>query len=435
MGVVIPPESIASATFGCRPADGLLDASEVRAADPASGKQSVYLGLDTRLSDITAERANEIKEKYPHFPVIYDQQAARREYLVRLPRWFEDWANQHLIADSRDTIMLSTIANMIVSSGSLSLLLFFMPSHKLGISVALFNAGMWVQRFILMMHYAEHKRLFVKSVGFLRYLMPWVMAPFYGIPVGMYRTHHIMMHHKENNMFQKDLSSTEPYQRDSALAFLRYLGSFYALLVTLPMWAFYKRNWSVMGEVCLGVGLWITMQVFLYQHGHGLYVFYQFQVPFLISSFALMFGNFSQHIFVDPYVANTPDLLSSYKYNCALTINVINHFDNQVAFNDGYHITHHVKPTCHWTEMPLEFLTNLERYAEHDAVVFDRSGFFDIGFNLIIRSKFDYDGAWKFLVDRFVHFTPEKRSDADVKAFLQERLKPIPERLVEKAPK
>merc|ERR1711957_530816 len=84
--------------------------------------------------------------------------------------------------------------------------------------------------------------------------------------------------------------------------------------------------------------------------------------------------------------------------------NVMNHFDNQVAFNDGYHITHHAKPYLHWTEMPFEFLTNLEKYAEHDPVVIDRTGFFDVGFNLIIRAKFDPDGAWKWLIERFELF-------------------------------
>eukprot|EP00927_Polykrikos_kofoidii_P014483 TRINITY_DN16347_c0_g1_i1.p1 TRINITY_DN16347_c0_g1~~TRINITY_DN16347_c0_g1_i1.p1 ORF type:complete len:454 (-),score=37.03 TRINITY_DN16347_c0_g1_i1:164-1468(-) len=422
-------------TFGCRPADHLLDASAVRSADPANGKESVYLGLDTRLPDISPERANEIKQKFPHFPVVHDQQALRREYVFRLPRWFEDWANVHLISDSRDTIMLSALANMIISTGLLSVLLFTFQSHKLGLVICLFNAGMWVQRFILMMHYAEHKPMFQPQVAFLRYIMPWIMAPFYGIPVGMYRTHHILMHHKENNIFKKDLSSTEPYQRDSFVGFLHYLAMYWALLVTLPFWAFRHRNLAVFAQVLVGCTVWIFVQVMLHQHGHGIYAFYQFQLPFCISSIALMFGNWSQHMFVAPLVATSKDLLSSYRFNCALTLNVINHFDNQVAFNDGYHITHHVKPACHWTEMPLSFLTNLESYAEHDPVVFDRCHFFDLGFNLLIRSKFDHDGAWKWLIDHFVHFTQEKRSDAEVKEFLQERLKPIPTRLTEKAPK
>jgi fatty acid desaturase len=256
--------------------------------------------------------------------------------------------------------------------------------------------------------------------------MTWIMAPFYGIPIGMYRTHHIVMHHKENNMFGQDLSSTEPYQRESIPHFLHYWLMYWALLVNLPGWALCKRRWTVLAEVSTGLGSWVLAQFILTRSGYGQYAFYQFQLPAFVASLALMFGNWSQHIFVHPSIANIKEGLHSYKYNCGLTINVMNHFDNQVAFNDGYHITHHIKPRCHWTELPTEFLSNIEQYVEHDPIIFDRAGFFDVGFNLVIRAKFDPEGAWKWLTDRFVHLTPEKRSDAEVRALLQERLKPIP---------
>lgn len=433
----LSPHPMVSETFGCRPAEHLLDPSAVRSADPASGKQSIYLGLDTTLPDITDERRKEIKEKFPHFPVVYDQQALRRECLVRLPRWIEDWANVHLISDARDTIMISTIANMVMSTGFLSTLLFLFPSHALGICVVLFNAGMWVQRFILMMHYAEHKPLFCqkKSGAFLKALMPWVMAPFYGIPIGMYRTHHIRMHHKENNMNARDLSSTEPYQRDSLLHWLHYYAMFWALLLTLPAWTLKYRSWSICLEVLAGEFLYVGGISALCYNGYGLYAFYQFILPAVVTSLALMFGNWSQHMFVCPSLSTSEALLNSYEYNAKLALNVINHFDNQVAFNDGYHITHHVKPVCHWTEMPYEFLMNLEKYAPHEPIMFDRSGFFDIGLNFLIRKQFDPDGAWKWAYEHFIHLTPEKRSFEEVKALLEERLKPCPERLIAKAPK
>jgi hypothetical protein len=233
------------------------------------------------------------------------------------------------------------------------------------------------------------------------------------------------MHHKENNLFGQDLSSTEPYQRDSIVHFLHYWLMYWGLIVTLPAWALCKGRMTVFFEVSFGLGSWLLLQVVLTCNGCGVYSFFQFFLPAVVASLALMFGNWSQHIFVHPLVAETsPD--HRYKYNCALTLNVMNHFDNQVAFNDGYHITHHIKPRCHWTELPLEFLNNLESYAEHDPIVFDRAGFFDIGFNLVLRAKFDPDGAWKWFFERFVHLTPERRSDAEVKALLLERLKPIP---------
>jgi fatty acid desaturase len=432
--MAISPQRMALETFGCRPAaKSLLDPSAVRSADPANGKQSVYLGLDTTLPDITEERRREIKEKFPHFPVIYDQQACRRECLVRLPRWTEDWANRHLISDARDTIMLSTISNMIMSTGFLSTMLFLYPSHLLGICVVLFNAGMWVQRFILMMHYAEHKPLFKPAS--MRLLMPWVMAPFYGIPIGMYKTHHIRMHHKENNMNARDLSSTEPYQRDSLLHWLHYYAMFWALLITLPIWTLRYRSLQIFAEVFAGELMYFGGITALYLNGYEMYVLYQFMVPFCVTSLALMFGNWSQHIFVCPSVSTSKAQTSSHEYNCKLALNVVNHFDNQVAFNDGYHITHHIHPACHWTEMPIKFLNELEKYAEHDPVMFDCSGFFDIGLNFLIRKQFDPDGAWKWAYEHFIHLTKEKRSFEEVKAFLEERLKPCPERTMKRAAK
>jgi fatty acid desaturase len=410
-------------------ADHLKDASVACMSDRAKGVKSAYLGLDTRLPDVSAERLREIKEKFPHFPDIVDQGAVRREYFIRLPRAVEDWANRNMICDPRDTIMLSTMVNMFVVTGTLSCLLFRFQSHKLGLFVLATNQFLWPQRFILMLHYAEHRPLFNQSFLLMRYIMPWLMAPFYGIPIGMYHTHHIAMHHKENNIFEKDLSSTEPYQRDSILHFLHYWLKFLCLGWDLPRFCIERRRWNLLFEVLAGLSCWLILQMSLWRNGNGIYCLYQFQLPFLISSLALMFGNWSQHIFVDGSVVSKPnENPTGYRYNSALSLNVINHFDNQFSFNDGYHVVHHVKPKCHWTEMPLEFMNNLEKYAEQNPIVIDRAGFFDIGFDLLIRQKFDPDGAWKWIIDRYVHFTPEKRSYEEVKALLQERLKPVPER-------
>ena len=70
--------------------------------------------------------------------------------------------------------------------------------------------------------------------------------------------------------------------------------------------------------------------------------------------FALMLGNFSQHIFVDP-----KDPASNY----GLATNHLKVPFNMVTFNDGYHITHHVNSHCHWSEMPLHFINNIDKCA------------------------------------------------------------------------
>jgi hypothetical protein len=50
---------------------------------------------------------------------------------------------------------------------------------------------------------------------------PYLLAPLFGVPPGVYRLHHVIMHHVEDNAAGWDLSSTEPFQRDSALSFVR----------------------------------------------------------------------------------------------------------------------------------------------------------------------------------------------------------------------
>lgn len=111
--------------------------------------------------------------------------------------------------------------------------------------------------------------------------------------------------------------------------------------------------------------------------------------------------------------------LKSFEYNCALTIQCMNHFDNQYSFNDGYHVTHHISSRCHWTEMPLHFLENLEEYAESKVLIFDGVGFFDVGLHVFF-------GWWDALYDNhYVHMTKEKRSREVVIAELKSFLKPI----------
>jgi len=58
---------------------------------------------------------------------------------------------------------------------------------------------------------------------------------------------------------------------------------------------------------------------------------------------ALMFGNWSQHMFVDP---------EKFEENTHLTYNCIGKGSlNDRVFNDGYHILHHENGKTHWTKL------------------------------------------------------------------------------------
>jgi hypothetical protein len=59
----------------------------------------------------------------------------------------------------------------------------------------------------------------------LNHYIPWVLGPFLGQAPETYFTHHIGMHHPENNL-EADVSSTMSFQRDNPWHFLRYLFRF-----------------------------------------------------------------------------------------------------------------------------------------------------------------------------------------------------------------
>lgn len=58
----------------------------------------------------------------------------------------------------------------------------------------------------------------------LNWIAPYLLAPLLGVPPGMYRLHHCIMHHGGNNRWQSDASSTERYQRDSLYHFFLCVG-------------------------------------------------------------------------------------------------------------------------------------------------------------------------------------------------------------------
>ena len=124
---------------------------------------------------------------------------------------------------------------------------------------------------------------------------------------------------------------------------------------------------------------------------------------------ALMLGNFSQHIFIDP---KNPES------NYGLATNHLRAPFNMVTFNDGYHITHHVNSHCHWTSMPHNFITHIDQYEEGGAICFEGINFLEVSF-AVWMGKLDY------LAKRIVQLRPDPLSEAQLVKMLYERLQPI----------
>lgn len=292
-----------------------------------------------------------------------------------------------VINDPRDLpfLHLSTQATLIVIPFAMYL---FWPGNfnwLLALVYLFVTLRLFLDRFILMLHNTSHRRLFKRKYSLLNRYIPWVLGPFFGETPDTYYAHHIGMHHPENNM-ENDLSSTLPYQRDSFWGFMHYfLRFFFGIIFELTSYFTRRKRYKLIrsmliGELtyyaCVGVLLWLNWRATLVV----------LVIPFIFARFMMMAGNWGQHAFVD---ANAPS-------NCYRnSITCINCLYNRRSFNDGYHISHHLKPNRHWTDHPIEFEENIAEYAKEDAIVFEGIDFFIVWFFLMRK---DYDSLAKHYV-------------------------------------
>jgi fatty acid desaturase len=260
--------------------------------------------------------------------------------------------------------------------------------------------------FGLMMHSISHRPLFKKKYKGFIYYITWFLCPFVGHTPETYFSHHIGMHHPEGNMPDDD-SSTMYYQRDSLRSFGRYVFDFiFTGLAGLISYLRSKRrhklaNRALSGEL-LFFAFCIGMCFINWQATVAVFIF-----TFFISRVIMMLGNWTQHAFIDPVEPDNP-----YKNS----INCLNIRYNHIAWNDGYHTSHHEKPMLHWTEHPHSFLSNVDKYAENRAVVFDGIAYPGI-FISLMRKRYDV------LAKHFVNLNGLYKSDEEVVEMLKQRTK------------
>jgi sterol desaturase/sphingolipid hydroxylase (fatty acid hydroxylase superfamily) len=270
-------------------------------------------------------------------------------------------------------------------------------------------AFVFLDRVTLMLHCTSHRTLFSRRVRWLNAYVPWILGPFYGQTPNTYFSHHVAMHHVEDNLLD-DLSSTMRYRRDSVFHWLCYFGRFLLFTgVLLPVYLYrngrYGLAWrSIVGEL----GFWMVVAGLALLHLEATLVV--FIVPVLVVRVLMMAGNWAQHAFVDP-----DDPANDYRNS----VTCINCRYNARCFNDGYHIIHHLQPRKHWTELPGEFESRRAMYGTQDAVVFDGIDFFTVWLHLML-------GRRRALARAFVRLPgAPARSDDEVIAFLAHRLQPI----------
>ncbi|MGI4866296.1 MAG: fatty acid desaturase [Janthinobacterium lividum] len=258
--------------------------------------------------------------------------------------------------------------------------------------------------FGLMLHCTSHRVLFKKKYNWLNKYIPWVIGPLFGQTPETYFTHHLGMHHAENNL-EDDESSTMFYQRDSVRGFLHYLTDFLALGIARLVGYFTRNNKPTLrhrllrGEL-LYWGLALALALVNLPAALALLV-----LPVLLSRVVMMLGNWAQHAFIDP--ANPGNCYTN-------SITCINTRYNHKCWNDGYHISHHLKPAMHWTEHPAHFRKHLGQYVANQAIVFDGIHFLHV-FCYLMGKRYD------LLARHFVELNNTARSESEVIALLRGR--------------
>ncbi len=263
--------------------------------------------------------------------------------------------------------------------------------------------------FGLMLHCTSHRPFFRKKYHFLNYYLPWIMAPFFGHTPETYFIHHIGMHHAENNL-EEDESSTMQYQRDSFRDFMAYFTSF-LFKGAFELYRYHqkrKRKNFLTRMVAGEVSFYLMVIALSFVNFPATLVV--FILPFLIFRFITMMGNWAQHTFVDP-----EDPANLYKSS----ITCINVKYNHKCWNDGYHISHHIRPNMHWTEHPAHLLEHRGEYARHQAIIFDGLDFLKV-FVLVMRKKYDV------LADHLVNIDGAFASREEAIATLKKRTAKIP---------
>jgi len=354
---------------------------------------------------------DEVLKRYlAQVPENMDLTAPRNENLFPLPSFVRSFFEARL-KDKRDWICLELLLNVLLVVVPAWWMIWAIPlwapegydwTIKVVAPIAFLLAAApplsLYQRYILTLHVTSHNKLFPKGPwAILNHFHELFINPFFGVPPGSYFLHHVIMHHRENNVFPRDMSSTMPYQRDSLAGLASYCIRFwthqsiylgyYALKTgRVRIFWWYTLSWAVF--IGIVAGLWTINPV-------G--TFWMVLVHTGVMGFMLMQGNFAQHMFIDPKRRFD---------NYGLAFNYVNHVCNQKTYNDGYHIIHHMNSLLHWSKVPQWFMDNIEKFAINEAIIFNGMDTMEAWFLTV-------NGKWGALHAAWVDLSPGPKRDVN----------------------
>ena len=349
---------------------------------------------------------------------LFDLEQPRNEYLFALPDGMSRWLIVNTLKgkEEKNIYIVYAIANVLLTTIPLAIGLYLLEgkvsdivTSLLGFFYVLFNLFAHARSFILALHYSTHTPIFNRKWGFLKHLNTSILCNFFGMPLWTYYAHHIAMHHCENNVTPHDVSSTMPYQRDSKLEHLKYMLRYTFLIwFELPYHLIRQKRHKVAIRCLAGISIFFTSTYFLFEL-RPISTLFVFILPTIILSFALMEGNWKQHIFVDP---DDPKNIYRSSYAC------INTPTNARNFNDGYHIEHHKNPGMSWHNLPKYFQSQIAYYVEQDGFIFTNIGSGRVG-KLVLNGKLEE------LAEHYLNVGQKIRTQEELVEEFKRRLQPI----------
>lgn len=263
-------------------------------------------------------------------------------------------------------------------------------------------------RFGLMFHCICHRKCFKKPYQWIHGYITWIVCPLFGHAPEGYFSHHMGMHHIENNM-EDDTSSTMAYQRDSVKDFLSYFFKFLFVGVkNTILYLYHRKRKKLYQRLTIGEYVYFAFCIAMcfVNLKAALMIFI---VPLLFARLVMMLGNWTQHSFID---STNPENLYTNSINC------INTKYNHICWNDGYHIIHHLRPGMHYTEMPAELLKRKDEFANNKAIVFDGIHYLHV-FTFLLTKRYDK------LADNLVNINNTFSSREQAIALMKERTRKI----------
>lgn len=349
-----------------------------------------------------------------------DLEQPRREHLFGIPKFVEDWVVEHLLRrkDRRNIGVFLVGINILMTSVPVAASLFYCEQKELlsknqlitlGIVYLLCHLKVYARSFILSIHYTTHCSIFNRRFRYLDHIWTSLLCNMFGIPLGLYYPHHIGMHHSEDNVAPNDMSSTMDYDRSSKWNHFKYMFRFFSHgSLELPFRLAQMGKWNLVAVCVSGCSIYASVLGYTASVSPiaSLFVLW---LPWVICSFALMQGNFKEHIFVDP---------DDYTNNYKSAVTCINAPSNALTFNTGYHVEHHEEPGLPWYQLPELFLKNIDKHAANDSFVFSGIGTMEVG-TMVLREQFDQ------LADYYLNIGQPQRTKEELIQEFKRRLTPI----------